>query len=189
MASKKAVIISAPSGSGKTTLVNFLLNNISDLQFSISATSRAPRNYEIPGKDYYFISMANFLKKIRNNEFIEWEEVYNGVYYGTLKSEINNIWSNNKNVIFDVDVQGGINLKKYFGDAGLSIFITVSDMIELEKRLRNRKADSVESIRNRLSKAKNEMEFKDGFDKIVLNDDLDDACKVVMNLVKSFLNK
>jgi len=188
MASKKAVIISAPSGSGKTTIVNYLLKNIPELKFSISATSRPSRSYEIQKKDYYFISKEDFLNKIQNKEFIEWEEVYDGVYYGTLKSEIEYIWSINKNVIFDVDVRGGINLKKYFGDSGLSIFIIVDDISELERRLRNRSTESEDSIQSRLAKAKHEMKFKDDFDNIVVNDDLSKACKMVLTLVKSFLN-
>jgi guanylate kinase len=187
MALKKAVIISAPSGSGKTTLVKYLLDTIPELQFSISATSRIPRNHEIDRKDYYFLSREEFMRKIKNHEFIEWEEVYKGTFYGTLKAEIDRIWSSDKSVIFDVDVQGGIHLKKYFGHAGLSIFIMVKDSQELEKRLRDRNTDSEDSIKNRLEKARNEMQYKDQFDHIVINDDLEKTRENIYSMVSKFL--
>jgi len=183
----KAVIISAPSGSGKTTLVKYLLNAIPELQFSISATSRNPRNNETDGKDYYFMSREEFLSRIENREFVEWEEVYEGVFYGTLKAEIDRIWSAGKSVIFDVDVQGGIHLKEYFGRAGLSVFIMVKSMEDLERRLRGRNTDSTESIRDRLIKASKELEYKDRFDQILVNEDLDKTCNTIYDMVHHFL--
>ncbi|MBR9999660.1 MAG: guanylate kinase [Cyclobacteriaceae bacterium] len=187
MASKKAVIISAPSGSGKTTIVKFLLDQIPELQFSISATSRDPRKNESNGKDYYFLSKEDFRERIRNDEFIEWEEVYEGIYYGTLKSEIERIWSLNQYVIFDVDVRGGVNLKNYFTGTGLSIFLMVRNMDELEKRLRGRMTESEKSIRFRLAKARNEMQYKKKFDHIVINDDIEQTRKEISDLVSIFL--
>jgi guanylate kinase len=187
MASKKAVIISAPSGSGKTTLVKYLLNTIPDLWFSISATSRKPRAFEIDGKDYYFLSRVEFLSRIKKNEFIEWEEVYSGIYYGTLKSEIERIWSDGKSVIFDVDVQGGIHLKEYFGQKALSVFITVKNLRELEKRLRKRNADSEESIKIRLAKARKELKYQNKFDHILVNEDLHKSCTLIHDMVGQFL--
>jgi guanylate kinase len=188
MASKKAVIISAPSGSGKTTIVRYLLEKIPDLQFSISATSRKPRDNEFNGADYFFLSRDEFLERIRNDEFIEWEEVYKGDFYGTLKSEIDNIWSRNKSVIFDVDVKGGINLKKYFAENGISIFLMVGDMAELEKRLRGRRTETEESIRLRLERVREEMHFRNKFDHIVINEDLQTTCTEIFELVSKFLN-
>lgn len=188
MTSKKAVIISAPSGSGKTTIVKYLLKNIPELLFSISATSRKPRKNEIDGKDYYFLSEEEFLRRIKNQEFIEWEEVYEGIFYGTLKTEIEKIWSRNRCVIFDVDVLGGIQLKEYFGKDGLSIFIMVKNMEELEKRLRDRNTDSVDSINNRLKKARNEMQYREKFDQVVINDDLDKTYHNIVGIVNEFLN-
>ena len=185
--SKKAVIVSAPSGSGKTTLANYLLKKISGLEFSVSATSRDPRNKEINRKDYYFLSKSDFLKKIENKEFVEWEEVYKGIYYGTLKSEVERIWKEGKNVLFDVDVKGGINLKNYFGKAGLSIFIEIKNRKVLENRLRNRQTESEESLQLRLAKAESEMQFKQEFDRIVINDDLQNASRNIYEIVNDFL--
>ncbi len=188
MASKKAVIISAPSGSGKTTIVKYLLKNIPELQFSISATSRKSRINEIDGRDYYFLSSEEFLNRVKNHDFIEWEEVYEGIYYGTLKAEIERIWAGDKSVIFDVDVQGGIHLKEYFGKDGLSIFIMVKDLQELEKRLRDRDMDAEESIKNRLAKARYELQYKGEFDHIVINEDIDGTCQHIIKMVRTFLN-
>lgn len=188
MTPNKAVIISAPSGSGKTTIVRFLLDKIPDLQFSISATSRKPRKNEVNGVDYYFFSRDEFLEKISKDEFIEWEEVYKGDYYGTLKSEIEDIWARDKSVIFDVDVKGGINLKKYFSGNAISIYLMVNDMAELEKRLRGRKTESEKNIRLRLARVRDEMQFRDKFDHVVINEDLDLTCRQIFNLVNTFLN-
>jgi guanylate kinase len=185
--SSKAVIVSAPSGSGKSTLVSYLLEKISVLQFSVSATSRKPRANETDQKDYYFLSEREFQRRLENDEFVEWEEVYDGIFYGTLKSEVEKIWTLGKSVIFDVDVQGGINLKKYFGDAGLSIFIMVSDMKELEQRLMKRDTESEENINMRLAKAEREVLLKQDFDHIILNDDLNKAKQALFDIVNAFL--
>ena len=188
MTSNKAVIISAPSGSGKTTVVANLIKRIPELQFSISATSRQPRGDEVDGRDYFFISRETFKDKIRHNEFIEWEEVYQGDYYGTLKSEVERIWAGDKSVIFDVDVKGGMNLKKYFDRRGLAIFLMVSDMAELERRLRGRKTETEERIGIRLAKVREEMSFRDFFDYVVINEELDRTFDEVHKLVQNFLN-
>lgn len=184
----KAIIFSAPSGSGKTTIVRHLLNNCDFLEFSISATTRTKRtNREIDGKDYYFISQEEFKIKIKNNEFIEWEEVYDGNYYGTLKSEIMRLWEKEKHVIFDVDVKGGLKLKKYFKDRALAIFVMVKDLDVLEKRLRHRNTDSEESILRRLSKSELEMTFENDFDKTVISDKLETTLKESEVLVNDFV--
>ena len=148
----KCVIFCAPSGAGKTTIVRHLLNCFSELQFSVSACTRSKRENEVNGKDYYFLSVNEFKKRIENNEFIEWEEVYNGNYYGTLKSEIERIWKQGKVVIFDVDLEGGINLKKYFGENALSVFVQPPSVDALEKRLRSRNTESEESLQKRVNK-------------------------------------
>ncbi|MBX2967866.1 MAG: guanylate kinase [Cyclobacteriaceae bacterium] len=172
--SGKAIIFSAPSGSGKTTIVRHLLATNSDLGFSISASTRDKRGRkEEHGKDYYFLTPEEFKRKIDNDEFIEWEEVYEGNYYGTLKTEIQRIWDEGKNVIFDVDVKGGLALKKYFGDKALSIFVKVPSMEILEQRLRGRGTESHASLSQRLFKAKFEMTFADKFDVVLVNEDLD----------------
>ena len=156
----KTIIFSAPSGSGKTTIVRHLLNKYPDLGFSISASTRDKRGRtEAHGKDYYFLSPEDFKKKIDDKEFIEWEEVYEGNFYGTLKSEIQRIWDQGKNVIFDVDVKGGLNLKKYFGDKSLAVFVKVPTLDILKERLKDRGTDTDESISRRLFKANFEMFF------------------------------
>ena len=188
MPGKKAIIVSAPSGSGKTTIVKFILTRIPELKFSISATSREKRKNEIDKLDYYFLDKEDFKAKIKNEEFVEWEEVYNGSLYGTLKSEVDRIWSEGNHIIFDVDVQGAINLKKYFKDNGLSLFIRVKDLGELEKRLRLRGTESAESIQARIDKANSEMKFENYFDRIIINDNLDNAQKEAVEIVKTFLN-
>ncbi|UXE65425.1 MAG: guanylate kinase [Chryseotalea sp. WA131a] len=183
----KAIIFSAPSGSGKTTIVKHLLENNSDLGFSISASTRDKRGRtETDGKDYYFLSPDEFKEKIDNNEFIEWEEVYAGNFYGTLKSEIERIWQEGKNVIFDVDVKGGINLKKYFGDKALAIFVKVPSLEALEVRLKDRGTESEESLSRRLFKAKFEMTFQDKFDVVLLNQDLSTSLAEAQRLYDSF---
>jgi guanylate kinase len=169
----KAIIFCAPSGSGKTTIVKHLLQNNPDLGFSISASTRDKRGRtEQDGKDYYFLTPEEFKEKIVNDEFIEWEEVYEGNYYGTLKEEIERVWKNGKNVIFDVDVKGGLNLKKYFGDKALAIFVKVPSLEILEQRLRGRGTESHASLSQRLFKAKFEMSFQNEFDVVLINEDL-----------------
>jgi len=183
----KAIIFSAPSGSGKTTLVKHLLQNNPDLGFSISASTRDRRGRsEQHGKDYYFLTPEEFKKKIDNDEFIEWEEVYEGNYYGTLKSEIERIWNEGKNVIFDVDVKGGLNLKKYFGDKALAIFVKVPSLEILEERLKNRGTESHASLSQRLFKAKFEMTFQDKFDVVLVNADLDKSLAEAQRLYDAF---
>jgi guanylate kinase len=183
----KAIIFSAPSGSGKTTLVKHLLANNTDLGFSISASTRDKRGRtEENGKDYYFLTPEDFKKKIDANEFIEWEEVYAGNFYGTLKSEIERIWHEGKNVIFDVDVKGGINLKKYFGKQALSIFVKVPSIEALAARLKDRGTETEESLSRRLFKAKFEMTFQDMFDVVLLNEDLQKSLQEAQHLYNTF---
>lgn len=185
----KLVIISAPSGAGKTTIVNYLLNQDLGLEFSVSATTREPRGKEENGKEYYFITVADFKKKIKNDEFTEWQEVYKDQFYGTLKSEIERIWADKKHVVFDVDVKGGINLKKIFGPKAISIFVMPPSVEELEKRLLRRATDGETKIRVRIEKATGEMKLADKFDHIVINDNLERAQKEVYELARNFLNK
>lgn len=184
----KAIIFSAPSGAGKTTIVHYLLNNVKNLSFSISACSRNKRENEVDGKDYHFFSVSEFKQKIKNNEFVEWEEVYKDNFYGTLKTEVDRIWKSGKTVIFDVDVVGGINLKKYFGDNALSVFVKPPSILLLEERLRNRKTETEESINRRIGKAKQELEMSNKFDYILLNDNLNKALNDIEEVVTSFLN-
>jgi guanylate kinase len=185
----KAIIFCAPSGSGKTTLVKHLISNNPNLGFSISACTRDKRGRsEINGNDYYFLSIDEFKDKIKNKSFIEWEEVYSGGYYGTLKTEIERLWEAGKNVIFDVDVKGGLALKDYFGDDAISIFVKVPSMEELEKRLINRGTETEESLSKRLYKVKFEMAFQDQFDVVLLNDDLEKSFKKAQTLYDDFCN-
>ncbi|HRJ28753.1 MAG TPA: guanylate kinase [Cyclobacteriaceae bacterium] len=183
----KAIIFSAPSGSGKTTIVKHLLENNHDLGFSISASTRDKRGRkEQDGKDYYFLSPEEFKKKIDNDEFIEWEEVYEGNYYGTLKSEIQRIWNEGKNVIFDVDVKGGLALKKYFGENALAIFVKVPSLEILEQRLVGRGTESHASLSQRLFKAKFEMTFADKFDVVLVNENLEKSLAEAQRLYNEF---
>jgi len=181
------VIISAPSGSGKTTVVNYLLLKDLNLGFSVSATTRQPRGQEINGKDYYFISTADFKKRIRNDEFVEWEEVYKNHFYGTLKSEIDRLWSEGKHVLFDVDAKGGINLKNIFGNKAIAIFIMPPSVGELKKRLMRRGTDNRNKIKVRIEKAIEEMKSASQFDHIVINDQLEKALNEAYEIVSSFL--
>ena len=184
----KAIIFSAPSGAGKTTIVKSLLANKLPLSFSISACSRQKRENEINGKDYHFLSLKDFKQKINEQAFIEWEEVYENNYYGTLKSEIERIWNDKKHVVFDVDVVGGLNLKKHFGNNALAIFIQPPSMDVLFKRLRNRATESEASLNKRINKAKHEMTYSPSFDSIIINDQLEKAIEVAEKKVKDFLN-
>lgn len=185
----KLFIFSAPSGSGKTTIVKHLLQKNFKLEFSISATSRAKRGNEVDGKDYLFLSAEEFKTKIKNNEFLEWEEVYEGCFYGTLKSEVERIRTKGNNVIFDVDVVGGINIKKFYKEEALAVFIQPPSVEELEKRLRNRKTDSDEVIAKRIKKFKFELAFSDQFDTVIVNDKLEDAFAEAENTLNNFLNQ
>ena len=190
MSKGKVVIFSAPSGSGKTTIVKHLLKKEPLLGFSISACTRDKRGRdEINGKDYYFLSPEEFREKINQGAFIEWEEVYEGNFYGTLKQEIDRIWEQGRHVIFDVDVKGGINLKKYFGDSALAIFVKVPSMEDLAQRLRDRGTESEESLSRRIYKAKFEMGFEKKFDKVIVNGDLKESFKKAETLVQDFINK
>lgn len=184
----KLIVVSAPSGAGKTTLVKHLLQSINKLQFSISATSRDKRANEIDGRDYYFMSPLAFRQKIDAGEFLEWEEVYEGVFYGTLRHEVNRITTSGSNVIFDVDVVGGLNIKKQFPHDALSIFIQPPNLEELEKRLRNRSTDPEESLQKRLAKSAQELEYAIFFDVIVINDQLEQAKEEIVQLVNKFIN-
>ena len=186
----KAIIFSAPSGSGKTTIVRHLLETNSDLGFSISASTRDKRGRtEAHGKDYYFLTPDQFKEKIDKNDFIEWEEVYEGNFYGTLKSEIERIWESGKNVIFDVDVKGGLNLKKYFGDKGLAIFVKVPSVEVLKERLHDRGTESEQSLSRRLFKANFEMSFQDEFDTVLVNEKLEKSLSEAQSLYDNFKNK
>jgi guanylate kinase len=188
--SGKLIIFSAPSGSGKTTIVKYLLTHNSNLGFSISACTRDKRGRnEANGKDYYFLTPEEFKKKIDDNEFVEWEQVYVGAFYGTLKSEIERIWNLGKHVLFDVDVNGGLSLKKYYGDNALAIFVKVPSMEILEQRLRSRGTDSEESISRRLFKVKFEMSFEDKFDVTLVNENLENTLIKAQQLVDDFLKK
>ena len=184
----KLIIISAPSGSGKTTIVKQALASDLKLKFSVSACSRSPRTNETHGRDYYFLNSDEFRQKIENNEFIEWEEVYKDNFYGTLKSEVQRIWDSGYSVIFDVDVKGGLNIKRRYPDISLAIFIKAPSVDELKKRLRNRSTDNEETIKKRIAKAEYELSFAQQFDKIIVNDKLDNAVQETYTSIKEFLD-
>jgi len=183
----KLVIFSAPSGSGKTTIVRQLLAKGYNLEFSISACNRPPRVKEQHGVDYYFLTTEEFKTRIAADEFVEWEEVYEGRYYGTLKSEVERIWSKGHHVLFDVDVVGGVNLKKKFGDKALALFVMPPAIDTLRERLHQRATDAPEEIERRLAKAKDEMSFSSKFDFVVINDDLNAAISKAEELLTRFL--
>lgn len=184
----KLIIFSAPSGAGKTTVVKHLLKQDFGLEFSISATSRPPRHTETHGKDYYFLSDKEFKQKIANNEFLEWEEVYAGTCYGTLKEEVERIWNKGKHVIFDVDVVGGINIKKYYGDQALAVFIQPPSVEALRNRLVGRSTDTPEVIEKRVQKAEYELTFASQFDVILVSEELPVTLANAEKLVTDFLN-
>lgn len=186
----KLIVFSAPSGSGKTTIVKHLLaQEALNLAFSISATSRAPRGDEKDGKDYYFIDLKTFKQHIKNKDFLEWEEVYRDNFYGTLKSEVERIWSLSKNVIFDIDVVGGLRIKKKFPEETLAVFVKPPSVDELKRRLKNRKTDSEEKINMRVAKASIEMATAPQFDHIIVNDHLEKALQEAEQLVSNHISE
>lgn len=185
----KLIIFSAPSGSGKSTIINYLLKQHLNLHFSISATSRAPRGTEKHGVEYYFLTPDEFRTHIAAGDFLEYEEVYTDKYYGTLKSEVERILSEGNNVIFDVDVVGGCNIKKFYGDRALSVFIQPPSMVDLRKRLEGRGTDTKEVIESRLAKAEYELEFIPQFDVVVTNDELEKAQTEASQVIRNFLSE
>ena len=188
MAKGKLIIFSAPSGSGKTTLVRHIMEQLDNLAFSISACSREKRPNEVDGKDYYFLSAAAFREKIQNDEFVEWEEVYPDHFYGTLFSEVDRIRNLGKHIVFDVDVVGGLNIKKIFKDEALAVFVKPPSVGVLRERLYGRATDSKEKIEMRLAKAIQELAFEDAFDVTIINDDLDLAQRETLRTVREFIN-
>jgi len=183
----KCIILCAPSGAGKTSITKYLLQQNLNLKFSVSACNREARSEETNGVDYHFLTTQNLKKRIEEDDFIEWEEVYKDNYYGTLKSEINKIWESGNSVIFDVDVEGGLSLTKHFGEKALAIFIDPPSFEALEERLRARGTEDEEKIQKRLAKAGKEMEYSKWFDHIIVNDNLETAQQEAFTLVKSFL--
>jgi guanylate kinase len=184
----KMIILSAPSGAGKTTIVHRILEKRQDLAFSVSACSREKRKNEVHGKDYYFFSPEEFKQQIKEDAFLEWEEVYAKHFYGTLKKEVERIWNEGKHVVFDIDVQGGKNLKTRYPDNCLAIFIMPPSVEELENRLRNRSTETEESINKRIQKAKEEISFAPYFDKIIINDDLEKAINECLQSIADFID-
>lgn len=185
----KLIVFSAPSGSGKTTIVQHLLKEKSlNLDFSISATSRDRRGKEVDGKDYHFISLEDFKDHIDQDDFVEWEEVYTNNFYGTLKSEVERIWAEGKHAIFDIDVVGGLRVKRKFPDQTLAVFVKTPSIEEMEKRLRARNTDSEEKIQERVAKAERETKFAPDFDVILVNDDLETAKLEAVSIVKDFIS-
>ena len=181
---KNVLIVSAPSGGGKSTIVGHLLKTFNCFDFSVSATSRAPRGAEVHGKEYFFLSGAEFKSKVSTGEFVEHEEVYPGLFYGTLKSEVERIWGNGKIILFDIDVMGGMNLKKLYGDKALSLFIAPPSLETLRERLVKRGTDTPEAIEKRVAKAEKEMLYSGNFDKILINDDLQTALNEVEIIIR-----
>ena len=185
----KLIVFSAPSGAGKTTLVRYIIETFNDIQFSISATSRIARGEEKDGVDYYFLSNEEFKAKVQNEEFIEYEEVYGGNYYGTLKSELDRIWNANKIAIFDIDVVGGANIKNMFPNETLSIFVMPPSIDVLKNRLLERGDVSPEEINIRVKKAESELDYASKFDNIIINNDLEESKKIAHTLIKKFIDE
>ncbi len=185
----KLIIFTAPSGAGKTTIVRHLLKKYDQLAFSVSATNRACRPHEEAGKDYYFLSTEEFKTRVENKEFLEWEEVYDDQYYGTLKSEIERIWETGKCIIFDIDVKGAENIKKTYPDNSYAVFVKAPSIEALLNRLQNRKTESPASLRKRITRAKEEMKYEKNFDIVLVNDILDVTLKEAENIVENFLQK
>ena len=184
----KLIVISAPSGAGKTSIVHQLLKDIPELFFSVSASSRERRENEVHGKDYYFLGVEGFQQKIKEDAFLEWEQVYENQYYGTLKSEIERIWREGKTIIFDVDVVGGLNIKKQYPKECLSIFIMPPSIEVLAERLIGRGSESDESVKKRLDKAEEEISKNEQFDTIIMNDDFEIACEQTKEMITNFIN-
>lgn len=185
----KLIILSAPSGSGKTTIMKYLVEAFPQMEFSVSATSRAPRTGECDGVDYHFVTAGEFMRLVEEGRFVEWEEVYAGTHYGTLHSEMERIWSKGNAIVFDVDVKGGLRLKQIFGECALAIFIMPPSLDELRRRLELRGTDSAENIERRVAKAMTEIEDAAGFDVVILNDNLDQAVGEAKAVIDGFLNK
>ncbi len=185
----KLLIFSAPSGSGKTTLVHFLMKKIPQLAFSVSATSRMPRPGEVNGKDYFFLQIEDFKQKIEEDAFVEWEEVYENQFYGSLRSEVERLRSEGKTVVFDVDVKGGLNIKSQYGHEALAVFVKPPSIEVLEQRLRARSTEDEASLIKRINRATYELSFENQFDEVIVNDDLEIAQQECLKLVKSFLQK
>ncbi len=183
----KLLIITAPSGAGKTSITKYLMKHFTQLAFSVSATTRPPRGIEKEGVDYYFLSSADFKQKIQHNKFVEWEMVYEGKYYGTLKSELEKIWKQNKIPVLDIDVKGAIHVQQQFPGSSLSLFIEPPSVEELKNRLHSRGTETTESLSARINKASFELSFKDQFNKIVVNDDLQKACIIAEKIVNTFI--
>jgi guanylate kinase len=183
----KVIVITAPSGAGKTSITRYLLNTFPQLAFSVSAATREARSYEQHGRDYYFISAEDFKQKIQQNEFVEWEMVYEGKYYGTLKNELQRIWNNDQAPLLDIDVKGAIHVQQQYPGTCLSIFIEPPSVDELKRRLESRGTETTESLQARVNKASYEISFKDHFDKTIINDDLSSACAKAVQIVKDFL--
>ena len=186
-ANHKLIIFSAPSGSGKTTVVRHLLDVVPNLEFSISATTRGKRDYEKDGHDYYFYTKEKFMEAVENGDFLEHEEVYEGGFYGTLKSEVERLWSEGKAVIFDLDVEGGLNVKKYYGDQALALFLRPPSVDILIQRLQNRNTETQDQLAMRIAKVRSELKFEEQFDKVIVNDILSDTFVNAENIVAKFL--
>ena len=185
----KSIVISAPSGAGKTTIVNFVLDKIHSIEFSVSACNRRQRSGEVDGKNYHFLSTSDFQEKINKGLFLEWEEVYQDQYYGTLISSVSTVWEKGKHIIFDIDVKGGLNIKNKFLDNCISIFIMPPSVEELKSRLLKRGTEEDNSLKYRIQKFEEEINYKDQFDFVIVNDNLELACDEVLSLITNFLNK
>ncbi len=184
----KLIIFTAPSGAGKTTIVRHLLEKFDDLAFSVSATNRARRSHEKNGKDYYFLSTDRFLELVENGSFVEWEEVYPGQYYGTLRAEIERLWKEGKNIVFDIDVRGAKALKDAYGDQALAIFVKPPSKEELFRRLRSRKTEDEQSLRKRMQRAESELNWENKFDYVLVNDYLPKAFEEAERVVRNFID-
>lgn len=185
----KLIIVTAPSGAGKTTIVHHLLDHFDQLDFSVSATTRPKRVHELEGKDYYFISLEQFQQFIAQDAFVEYQMVYQDQYYGTLRSELTRIWDRGHHIVFDIDVRGAINMKKMFEEQALAIFIRPPSFEVLKQRLLNRKTETPESIQKRIQKAENELKFEYLFDYVIVNDDLETACKEAEMVIQRFIDR